>query len=77
MKVHEALFHAGEYEKSPHRLTENVKRMSEKIRHFVGESRIENHLDIGCEDGFIFEAFDNSQNQYGVHEILKTLSLNL
>lgn len=74
VKVHEALLKNGDYEKSPHRLKENVDRVCKKIEAYISGTLVENHLDIGCGDGFMYETFQKANYQYGVDVSLGMLN---
>ena len=66
IKVHDALLESGEYEKSPHRLTENKNRVKTILETIKVEDDILLHLDCGCGDGFIFECVPDKWKSYGV-----------
>jgi SAM-dependent methyltransferase len=78
-RVHSSLLLSGEYQKSPHRSMESVRRVQTVLSelHVIGERPL--HLDIGCGDGFIFECAPKHWNKHGIDstpEMLQACGLN-
>ena len=65
-RVHSSLILSGEYQRSPHRSTESVRRVQAILSglHLSGESPA--HLDVGCGDGFIFECKPGHWVSHGI-----------
>lgn len=54
-RVHAALLGSGQYQKSPHRSAESMRRVQSILSNFPSSAQTLMHLDVGCGDGFIFE----------------------
>jgi SAM-dependent methyltransferase len=65
-RVHSSLILSGEYQKSPHRSAESVRRVHSILSGLHPSSHSLAHLDIGCGDGFIFECKPGHWSSHGV-----------
>ncbi len=65
-RVHSALISSGEYQRSPHRGPDNVKRVGEVIARIMPPASPAHHLDVGCGDGFMFECTPGTWKRQGV-----------
>lgn len=78
-RVHSSLILAGEYQKSPHRSLESVRRVQSVLSKLHVNDQRPTHLDIGCGDGFIFECAPKHWDKHGVDatpEMLQACVLN-
>ena len=66
-RVHAALVSSGEYQKSPHRSPESVRRVSGVIAGLTCDlPAAAKHLDVGCGDGFMFECTPVTWQRHGI-----------
>jgi len=65
-RVHSALISSGEYQKSPHRSQESIRRVCSVLSKIHPSPNKLMHLDIGCGDGFIFECKPANWVSHGV-----------
>lgn len=66
-RVHSALISLGEYQKSPHRGPDSVRRVQALVAGWpVKSSQDLHHLDVGCGDGFMFECAPSTWTREGV-----------
>ena len=78
-RVHSSLILSGEYQKSPHRSAESVRRVQSILSSLHSSSQSLAHLDIGCGDGFIFECKPSLWASHGVDatpEMLRACASN-
>ena len=78
-RVHSSLLLSGEYQKSPHRSLESVRRVQTVLSELHVNDQRPSHLDIGCGDGFIFECVPKHWNRHGIDatpEMLQACALN-
>jgi SAM-dependent methyltransferase len=64
--VHSSLILSGEYQKSPHRGAESVRRVRAVLAGFLSSEQKISHLDVGCGDGFIFECRPAHWTSHGI-----------
>jgi SAM-dependent methyltransferase len=65
-RVHSSLILSGEYQKSPHRSGESVRRVRSILSSLLPSSQSVAHLDVGCGDGFIFECRPSHWVSHGI-----------
>lgn len=78
-RVHSSLLLSGEYQKSPHRSSESIRRVQAVLSKLHVNQQRPSHLDIGCGDGFIFECAPKHWNKHGIDatpEMLQACGLN-
>jgi SAM-dependent methyltransferase len=65
-RVHSSLILSGEYQKSPHRSPESIRRVQSILSEINPSKKPLVHLDVGCGDGFIFECRPKHWVSHGI-----------
>ena len=65
-RVHSSLILSGDYQKSPHRSAESIRCVQSILSSLLPSTQSVAHLDIGCDDGFIFECSPSHWVSHGV-----------
>ena len=78
-RVHSSLILSGEYQRSPHRSADSVRRVRSILSGLNASRQPLAHLDIGCGDGFIFECKPSHWVSHGIDatpEMLQACTAN-